>query len=122
MRWSRNKEYKTEEDFLKYYNPRDFDLIYITSDILILSISDSLTNNYRKLTNKHFSVWLVKRDNYPLKGKWCLPGGFVRLDEDLEDAPKRILKTETNLSDIYLEQLYTYGSVDRNPRMRVVST
>ena len=117
-----NKEYKNEEEFLKDYNPRDFDPVSITTDILILSISDSLTNNYRKLSNKHFSVLLVKRDNYPFKGKWCLPGGFVRVDEDLEEAPKRILKSETNLHDIYLEQLYTYGAVDRDPRMRVIST
>ena len=68
------------------------------------------------------SVLLVKRDNYPFKDKWCLPGGFVRYDENLDEAPKRILKSETNLDNIYLEQLYTFGDVDRDPRMRVIST
>ena len=116
------KEYKTEEEFLKAYNPREFDPVSVTADVLILSISDSTTGNYRKLTNKHFSVLLVKRDNHPFKGKWCLPGGFVRVNEDLEEAPVRILKDETNLHDIYLEQLYTYGDVNRDPRMRVIST
>ena len=67
------------------------------------------------------SILLVKRDDYPFKDMWCLPGGFLRMDEELEDAPKRILATETNLRDIYLEQLYTFGGVHRDPRMRVVS-
>lgn len=115
-------KYKTEEEFLKEYNPKEFDPIAITTDILMLSISDSTTGNYRKLTNKHFSVLLVKRETYPYKDKWCLPGGFINVDEELEDAPERILKNETNLHDIYLEQLYTYGNVNRDPRMRVIST
>ena len=46
----------------------------------------------------------------------------MKIDEDIEESPKRILRSETNLHDIYLEQLYTYGKVDRDPRMRVIST
>lgn len=114
--------YKSEEEFLKNYSKNDFDLLSVTTDILVLSISNEENENYRKTTKKHMSVLLVKRDNYPFKDKWCLPGGFVGIDEDLEDSPKRILKKETNLEDIYLEQLYTFGSVKRDPRMRVLST
>ncbi len=114
--------YKSEEEFLKAYNPRDYDPISLTTDILILSISDEEVSNYRKSSKKYMSVLLVKRDDYPFKDKWCLPGGFLAVDEDLEDCPRRILERETNLHDIYLEQLYTYGSVDRDPRMRIVST
>jgi ADP-ribose pyrophosphatase YjhB (NUDIX family) len=116
------EEFKTEEEFLKAYNPDDYDKLSLTTDILICSVSSEEEENYRKLSKKFFSILLVKRDNYPFKGKWCLPGGFIQIDEDLEDAPKRILATETNLHDIYLEQLYTYGSVHRDPRMRVIST
>lgn len=114
--------YKTEEEFLKNYNPNDFDRLSLTTDILIFSVSDSPSDNYRKLNEKNFSVLLVKRKDYPFKDKWCLPGGFVKIDENLEDAPIRILASETNLHDIYLEQLYTYGDVNRDPRMRIVST
>ena len=114
--------YKSEEEFLKNYNKNDFDLLSVTTDILVLSISNEENENYRKTTKKHMSVLLVKRDNYPFKDKLCLPGGFVGIDEDLEDSPKRILKKETNLENIYLEQLYTFGSVKRDPRMRVLST
>ena len=114
--------YKNEEEFLKNYNPNKYDKIAVTTDVLVFSISSNQTNNYRKLNEKKFSVLLVKRNNYPYKDKWCLPGGFVKIDEDIEETPLRILKSETNISDIYLEQLYTYGSVDRDPRMRVIST
>lgn len=64
---------------------------------------------------------LVKRDNYPFKDKWCLPGGFVGIDEEIEDAAKRILKKEANIKDIYIEQLYTFGNPKRDPKMRIVS-
>ena len=94
----------------------------MTTDILIFSVSDEVQENYRKLNKKYFSILLVKRDNYPFKDKWCLPGGFIGIDEDIEDSAKRILADETNLHDIYLEQLYTFGNPNRDPRMRVVST
>ena len=115
-------EYKSEEEFLKYYNPNDYDLLSLSTDILIFSVSTEEKTNYRKVDKMKMSVLLIKRDTYPFKDKWCLPGGFVDINENLDDAPKRILKKETNIDDIYLEQLYTYGSVDRDPRMRVVST
>ena len=114
--------YKSEEEFLAAYNPEEFDRLSLTTDILILSISDEEVANYRKSSKKYMSVLLVKRDDYPFKGKWCLPGGFLDVKEDLEDCPRRILARETNLHDIYLEQLYTYGGVHRDPRMRIVST
>ena len=115
-------EYKTEEEFLRHYNPNEFDRLSMTSDILIFSVSDGKQENYRKLKEKYFSVLLVKRKDFPFKGKWCLPGGFIRMDETLEEAATRILAEETNLHDVFLEQLYTFSSVKRDPRMRVVST
>lgn len=114
--------YNSEEEFLANYNSDEFEKLSITTDILILSVSNEEKNNYRKTDKKKMSILLVKRSNYPFKDKWCLPGGFVGIDEDLDEAPKRILKQETNIKDIYLEQLYTFGSVNRDPRMRIVST
>lgn len=117
-----NKKYNSEEEFLRDYDPSKFDRLSLTTDILIFSISDDIQDNYRKLNDKYFSVLLVKRENYPFKDKWCLPGGFIKIDENLEDAPIRILADETGLHNIYLEQLYTYGNVNRDPRTRVIST
>ena len=116
------KDYKSEEEFLAAYNPNEYDLLSVATDILIFSISTSEDSNYRKKDKMKMSLLLVKRDTYPFKDKWCLPGGFIGIDENLDDAPKRILKREANIENIYLEQLYTYGSVDRDPRMRVIST
>ena len=117
------KEYKTEEEFLKDYDPKAFDQLSMTSDILLISVSDQEQTNYRKTSKKMMSILLVKRDDYPYKDKWCLPGGFLNpKTETLEECAKRVLKRETNLSNIYLEQLYTYDAIDRDPRTRVVST
>lgn len=115
------KEYKNEEEFLKDYNPKDYPSIGCTTDILVFGISSIDSSNYKKTDEKKMSVLLVKRDNYPFKDKWCLPGGFVGIDDNLDDAPIKILKNETGISNIYLEQLYTFGDVNRDPRMRVIS-
>lgn len=117
------KEYQSEEEFLKDYDSSSFEKLSMTSAILILSVSNQETTNYRKNDRKMMSVLLVKRDDYPYKGKWCLPGGFLDpKTETLEECAKRVLKRETNLSNIYLEQLYTYDGINRDPRMRIVST
>jgi 8-oxo-dGTP diphosphatase len=64
---------------------------------------------------------LIQRALAPFEGKWALPGGFVRLDETLAEAARRELEEETGLRDVFLEQLYTFSAVDRDPRERVVS-
>ena len=116
-------EYLTEEELLKNYDSSIYDKLSMTTDILILSVSSKDSNNYRKTDKKMMSVLLVKRDDYPYKDKWCLPGGFLNpKTETLEECAKRVLKRETNLEDIYLEQLYTFDRIDRDPRMRVIST
>lgn len=66
-------------------------------------------------------VLLIRRANDPFKGKWALPGGFIGEHEDLYDAALRELKEETNVSNVYLEQLYTVGKPDRDPRTRVIT-
>ncbi len=117
------KEYKTEEEFLKDYDSSMYEKLSMTTDIAIISVSNEDTNNYRKNDKKMMSVLLVKRKDYPYKDKWCLPGGFLNpKDETLEECARRVLKRETNLSNIYLEQLYTFDRIDRDPRLRVVST
>lgn len=64
---------------------------------------------------------LIERDLEPFAGKWALPGGFVRVDESLEEAARRELQEETGVSRVYLEQLYTFGQPDRDPREHVVT-
>lgn len=66
-------------------------------------------------------VLLIQRDGDPFKGKWALPGGFVRMEESLEAAVRRELEEETGITELYVEQLYTFGQPKRDPRERVVS-
>src|SRR5512139_3414753 len=66
-------------------------------------------------------VLLIERGLEPFKGRWALPGGFVRVDEAVDAAARRELQEEAGLTNVFLEQLYTFGAVDRDPRERVVS-
>jgi len=82
----------------------------VTVDIVIFTIK-----------NNELKILLVKRNIDPFKGKWAIPGGFVRIKESLEEAAKRELQEETGVKDVYLEQLYTFGDLDRDPRGRVIT-
>jgi 8-oxo-dGTP diphosphatase len=90
-----------------YQHPRPA----LTVDCVVFGLDDS-----------GLQVLLVQRDLAPFKGRWALPGGFVHLDEGIEEAARRELEEETGLSaKIYLEQLFTFGEPHRDPRERVVS-
>ena len=82
----------------------------ITVDVVILTMK-----------NNAIQVLLVKRLNEPFKDKWAIPGGYVRLSENLDQAALRILKEKTNVDNIYLEQLYTFGDPLRHPNSRVIT-
>jgi len=64
---------------------------------------------------------LIRRGNNPFKGKWALPGGFIGIDEELEDAVVRELTEETGLTDVPLQQMQTFGRCGRDPRGRQIT-
>ena len=64
---------------------------------------------------------MIERKHEPFKNKWALPGGFVDIDEEIEDAAYRELKEETFISEIILEQFKTFGKIGRDPRGRTIS-
>ena len=66
-------------------------------------------------------VLLIQREQAPFKARWAIPGGFVEINEGLEDAARRELEEETGITRLYLEQLYTFGEPKRDPRERVIS-
>ncbi len=72
-------------------------------------------------TQLELKVMLIQRDIPPFQGQWAIPGGFVRIDETLEQAALRELQEETGIHDVYLEQLYTFGDLERDPRDRTVT-
>jgi 8-oxo-dGTP diphosphatase len=82
----------------------------VTVDIVIFTVR-----------NDALKVLLIKRAFEPFQGEWALPGGFVNLDESLEEAARRELAEETGVSGVFLEQLYTFGQPDRDPRERVIT-
>jgi 8-oxo-dGTP diphosphatase len=74
------------------------------------------------ITEKEIKLLLIKRSFEPAKGKWSLTGGFVNEDESLDEAASRILVNLTGLKNVFMEQSYTYGSINRDPGARVIST
>jgi 8-oxo-dGTP diphosphatase len=82
----------------------------VTVDVIIFTLAED-----------DLQVLLIKRRRPPCEGMWAIPGGFVDIDESLKEAAERELVEETNAHDIYLEQLYTFGAVDRDPRGRVIT-
>jgi 8-oxo-dGTP diphosphatase len=99
-----------EEEFLEIYDPAAFDRPSVAVDLVLMSVRE-----------KTLHALLLRRADQPAKGKWALPGGFVRIDEDLDAAAKRVLKAKAHLESAYLEQLYSFGTLGRDPRMRVIS-
>lgn len=70
---------------------------------------------------QELKVMLIQRDIPPFQGQWAIPGGFVRMEENLEEAALRELREETGIQNVFLEQLYTFGNLDRDPRDRTVT-
>lgn len=118
---SKNKQGLTEDQFLSTYNPNQYERPSVTVDMLIFTVTDEEKENYRKLPKKVLRLLLIKRGDHPYIGQWALPGGFVHMDESLDEAALRELKEETNIDKIYMEQLYSWGDVGRDPRTRVIS-
>lgn len=92
------------KDLNKYAKP------FVTVDIVIFRVVGS-----------DLKMLLVKRNITPFKDKWSIPGGFVDIDKSLDDAAKFKLEEKTGVKNVYLEQLYTFGKPDRDPRGRVIT-
>lgn len=99
-----------EASFLSDYDPTDYDRPALAVDLVLLGLTDGAP-----------TVLLLKRTDHPHAGLWALPGGFVALDETLDAAAERVLRDKAGISEAHLEQLYTFGALDRDPRMRIVS-
>lgn len=116
-----NKQGLSEEQFLANYDASKYDRPGVTVDILIFNVTEKEEMNSRQLPEKVLKLLLIKRGNHPYMGQWAIPGGFVKMNESLDEAALRELKEETNIDNIYVEQLYTWGDVARDPRTRVIS-
>ncbi|AWB46568.1 ADP-ribose pyrophosphatase [Paenibacillus sp. CAA11] len=111
----------TEREFLERYQPGDYERPSVATDMVIFTVTDADEDNYRKLPEKELRMLLIRRGGHPFLGKWALPGGFVRPDETTEQAAARELREETGVDNVYLEQLYTFSDIGRDPRTWVMS-
>jgi 8-oxo-dGTP diphosphatase len=95
---------------MKNYDVTKYERPSVTVDILLFTIHEN-----------DLKILLIKRNAEPFKDCWALPGGFVHMDESLDSAAKRELEEESGVKNVYLEQLYTFGDPDRDPRTRVIT-
>ncbi|AWV33940.1 NUDIX domain-containing protein [Paenibacillus odorifer] len=116
-----DKDGLTESEFLKQYKAGDYERPSVTTDMVIFTVTEDEADSYRKLPEKELRVLLIRRGAHPFLGKWALPGGFVRPNETTEQAAVRELCEETGVEDVYLEQLYTFSDIGRDPRTWVIS-
>ncbi|MBD2860605.1 NUDIX hydrolase [Paenibacillus oceani] len=111
----------TEKQFLEQYRAGDYERPSVAADMTIFTVTDTDEDNYRKLPEKELRVLLIQRGGHPFLGKWALPGGFVRPNETTEQTAQRELREETGVDNVYLEQLYTFSDLGRDPRTWVMS-
>lgn len=100
----------SEAEFLAGYSADEFDRPSLAVDVAVTTVVDD-----------RLAILVVPRDQHPYAGTWQLPGGFVSIDESLDGAAARVLREKAGVDDVYTEQLYTFGRLDRDPRTRVVS-
>jgi 8-oxo-dGTP diphosphatase len=91
-------------------DPRRFAHPAVTVDLVLMSIVEGVP-----------AALLMRRETPTGQTLWALPGGFVRIDEPLDATARRILRDKARMTDAYIEQLFTFGAVDRDPRMRVIT-
>ena len=100
----------TESEFLSRYRSSDYPKPSVTVDTALFTVREDA-----------LQVLMIRRQEHPFQGKLSLPGVFVGMGETLDEAAARALYSKTGLRNIYTEQLYTWGSPERDPRMRVIS-
>ena len=106
----RRRHADEERAFLAAYDASEFPHPSVAVDVATMTMTDGALH-----------ALLVRRTEHPAKGRFALPGGFVGVRESLDRAAERVLRTKAGVADIFLEQLYTFGAVDRDPRTRVIS-
>jgi len=100
----------SEAEFLQAYDPQAFPRPSVAVDLVLMTV-----------VRGRLITLLQRRQDHPFKGSWALPGGFVAIDEALDDAAARVLEAKAGVQGAYVEQLYTFGAPDRDPRMRIIT-
>jgi 8-oxo-dGTP diphosphatase len=102
----------TAAEFNKRHNMK------VATDVLIYTVKDQNQDNPRKVPEKQLQLLLIQRRGNPYNGAWAIPGGVVENTESIDAAAYRELKEETNIDNVYIEQLYSWGDENRDPRVQ----
>lgn len=111
-----------EREYLENYNIEHFERPSVATDIVAFAVmQDGEQSNIRKLENRELKLLLVKRSQFPYKGAWALPGGFLRPGETIEETAKRELLEETGVENPFLHLAGVYSEAGRDPRGWIIS-
>ncbi len=110
-----------EREFLENYDITIYDRPSVTADIAIFTIRNDESENYRRDAQKHLSVLLIKRGEYPYKNCWAFPGGFLKIDETIEQCVMRETIEETGITPSSIVPIGVFSDIDRDPRGRIIS-
>lgn len=110
-----------EKAFLSGYNIEEYDRPSVTTDIVAFRIRTEDGDTYRHNSKNNLSVLLVKRGEFPFKGAWALPGGFLRKTETVEECAYREIKEETGVLPVSLMPVGVFSQLERDPRGRIIS-
>lgn len=115
-------ESKDEELFWSNYRMEDYARPSIAADVVAFAMKTDEIDNWRKdCQDSHLSVLLVRRGEYPFMNQWALPGGFLEMDETLEECALREIKEETGIVPVSIMQIGAFSKCDRDPRGRIIS-
>ena len=111
-----------EREYLEDYNIEQFERPSVATDIVAFAVmQDGEQSNIRKLANRELKLLLIKRSQFPYKGAWALPGGFLRPGETIEETAKRELLEETGVENPFLHLAGVYSEAGRDPRGWIIS-
>ena len=111
-----------EREYLENYNIEQFERPSVATDIVAFAVmQDGEQSNIRKLENRELKLLLIKRSQFPYKGAWALPGGFLRPGETIEETAKRELLEETGVENPFLHLAGVYSEAGRDPRGWIIS-
>ena len=99
----------------------DYEHPFVCTDAVVFTFKTRQAESYRKLPALELNVLLYQREEEPFNGQWCLPGGFLNIDELPEHNVRRKIQQKVQIDQCYLEQLYTFCDPQRDPRARVIS-
>lgn len=114
MRVYRDKSGLTETEFLAQYDENKYRRPSVTVDMAVFTPVDSGDG-------LRLGALIIQRGGHPFIGRWALPGGFVRMDEELDAAAERELMEETGVCAVQMRQFGAFAKVDRDPRTRIIS-